>query len=143
MRELRTEIMVSSNPEKIWTVLMDLPGWATWNPIVTKIEGPLKIGAKLLITMCDESGKKNMSYESTITELDENKRFSFIGSMMARFMFSAERIFEIEEKGEGTQFIQREIYKGILVPIFWSKLNKRALPMLQSMNEALKRKVEN
>ena len=31
----------------IWEVLSDLPGWSAWNPIYPKIEGQLRIGAKL------------------------------------------------------------------------------------------------
>ena len=36
MRELRTEIQILSNPDKVWEILIDLPGWSNWNPIVNK-----------------------------------------------------------------------------------------------------------
>jgi len=42
----------------------------------------------------------------------------------------------------GTLFIQREIYTGLMVPLFWGKLNEQASSMLNSMNEALKKKAE-
>ena len=100
------------------------------------------MGAELFITMCDEKGNDGKSYKSVITAVDEEKRFSFIGSMMAKFMFSADRIIELEDSQEGTHLIQREIYTGIMAPLFWNKLNDHALPMLNSMNEALKIKAE-
>lgn len=31
----------------IWQVLSDLPGWTHWNPIYPRIEGELRIGARL------------------------------------------------------------------------------------------------
>jgi len=143
MRELRTEIQILSTSDKVWEILIDFPGWSNWNPIVNKIEGNLELGAELFITMCDTKGSDGRSYTSIITAIDEKKRFSFIATMMAKFMFSAERIIELEDSAGGTLFIQREIYTGLMVPLFWKKLNTDALLMLNSMNKALKKKVEN
>ena len=142
MRELRTEIQILSNPHKVWEILIDLPGWSNWNPIVNKIEGNLEEGAELFITMSDAKGSDGRSYKSIITAIDEKKRFSFIATMMAKSIFSAERVIELKDSQGGTLFIQREIYNGLIVPLFWKKLNKDALPMLNSMNKALKKKVE-
>lgn len=143
MRELKTEIQISSNPDKVWEIITDLPGWSKWNPIVNKMEGKLEVGAALFITMCDDKGNDSKSYKAIITAIDEKKRFSFIGIMMAKFMFSAERIIELEDSQGGTLFIQREIYTGLMVPLFWKKLNEQASSMLNSMNEALKNKAES
>jgi hypothetical protein len=143
MRELRTEIQISSKLDKVWEILTDLPSWSDWNPIVSKIEGKLDLGAELSITMCDEKGNAGKHYTSIITALEENKRFNFIGKMMANFIFSADRRIELEDSQGGTLFIQREIYTGLLVPLFWKKLNEQALPMLKSMNKALKKKAES
>ncbi|PHQ59665.1 MAG: hypothetical protein COC08_08470 [Maribacter sp.] len=142
MRELRTEIQISSTPDMVWNKLMDFPSWPNWNPIVNKIEGNVEIGSELSITMSDSKGKDAKNYKSIITAIDENKRFSFNATMIAKFMFSAERIIELKESQEGTLFIQREIYAGLMVPIFWKKLSKDALLMLHSMNKALKKEVE-
>lgn len=106
--------------------------------------GPLSIQlATLFITMCDDKGNDSKSYKSIITAIDEKKRSSFIGSMMAKFMFSAERIIELEDSQGGTLFIQREIYTGLTVPLFWNKLNGQASSMLNSINAALKKKAES
>ncbi|WP_185154218.1 SRPBCC domain-containing protein [Fulvivirga sp. M361] len=143
MREIKTEIQISSDPDKVWGILTDLPGWANWNPIVNKIEGDLEVGAILSITMSDAKGNDGKSYRSVITAMDEEKRFTFIGTMMAKFIFSVERIIELENSQKGTLFTQREIYTGLMASIFWKKLNEYALPMLNSMNKALKDKAES
>jgi len=49
MRELRTEIQISSNPDKVWEIIKDLPSWSKWNPIVNKIEGKFEVGAIYLL----------------------------------------------------------------------------------------------
>ena len=143
MREIKTEIQISSKPEKVWEILIDLPNWSKWNPIVNKIEGNLEVGGKLFIIMCDKEGKAGRSYTSVVTAFDKNKCLRFVGKMMANFMFSADRIIELKDSNGGTLFIQREIYSGFMVPLFWKKLNEFALPMLHSMNKGLKKRVEN
>lgn len=142
MKEIKAEIEISSTPDKVWEVLMDLPGWAEWNPIVNKIEGKLEVGEKLNIVMCGSNGKDSKRYAANITVIDENKCFRFIAVMMGKFMFSADRIIELEKTANGTLFIQREIYSGIMVSLFWAKLSTEALSMLKSMNEALKKEVK-
>jgi len=143
MKEIKTEIQILSKSDKVWEILMDLPGWSDWNPIVNKIEGNLEVGAELLITMSDGKGGDGKRYKSIITSIDEKKRFSFIATMMAKFMFSADRIIELEDSQEGTLFIQREIYTGLMVSLFWKKLSTEAMAMLNSMNKALKKKAES
>ncbi|MBL4755410.1 MAG: SRPBCC domain-containing protein [Flavobacteriales bacterium] len=142
MKEINTEIEILSTPDEVWQILMELPNWSKWNPIVNKIEGDLKIGGELSITMSNSKGDNGKKYKSIIVELDENKRFSFIATMMAKFMFSAERIIELRATEKGTIFIQREIYTGLMVSLFWKKLSTDATEMLNSMNKALKKEVE-
>lgn len=143
MRELRTEIRILSKPEKVWEILTDFPGWPKWNPTVNKIEGSLKVGEKLSITMSDSKGADGKHYESVITEIEEKKRFAFIGTMMAKSIFSVKRIIELEDTTDGTRLIQREIYTGMMVLLLWKKLNEHALSILNSMNKALKKEAES
>ena len=62
--------------------------------------------------------------------------------MMAKFMFSADRIIELQANEKGTRFSQKEIYTGLMVSLFWKKLSTDATKMLNSMNKALKDEVE-
>jgi len=142
MKEINTKIEISSTSDEVWKVLMDIPNWSKWNPIVNKIEGNLKVGEELSITMSDSKGNDGKKYKSIITEIDKNERFSFIAIMMAKFMFSAERIIELQTTETGTVFTQREIYTGLMVSLFWKKLSTDATEMLNSMNMALKKEVE-
>ena len=142
MRVIRTEIQISSKPDKVWRMLMDLPGWSDWNPIVNRIEGKTETGAELLITTSDEEGNDGKRYKSIVTEIVENKKFSFVGTMMGKSIFRVERIIELEDAKGGTLLIQREIYSGLLIPLLWKNLSKYVPPMLNSMNRALRNLVE-
>lgn len=143
MRELKTEIQISSTPDKVWNILMDLPNWPKWNPVVKKIKGDLKVGATLTITMSDDKGNEGKTYKSVVTDIDKERRFSFVGTMMAKFIFSVERIIELEASNGGTHFFQREIYSGFMAPLFWKKIHGPASSILNSMNKGLKKEAEN
>lgn len=143
MKVIKAEIQISASKEKVWEILMDLPNWSNWNPMVNKMEGNLEIGSELSITMSDTKGNDEKKYKAKITTLEDKKRFSFIATMMAKFIFSADRIIEIKDATEGTLLVQKEIYTGIMASMFWGKLSTQAKAILDSMNEALKKKAEN
>ena len=142
MKEIRTEIQIAATKDKVWEILIDLPHWPDWNPIVNSIEGTLKVGSELSITMRDGESNDGKKYQAKITAIEDKKRFSFIATMIAKFMFSADRIIELEDSNNGTLLIQREIYTGFMVSMFWGKLSTQAAAMLQSMNESIKKKAE-
>ncbi len=138
MRELRTEIEIAAPLTKVWSILTDFDNWKEWNPIVNQASGVASLGSELSITMCGKDGKDAQKYMPTITNFEEPKSFRWRAIMMAGFLFTNDKVFELEDTGGGTRLIHREGFSGILVPVFWSKLNKGVVPMLKSMNEALK-----
>ena len=142
MRELRTEIEISAPLTKVWSILTDFDKWKDWNPI-SQASGVASLGSKLSVTMSGDNGKDGMTYTPMVTELEEPKSFRWRGKMMAGFLFTNDKVFELEEIGSGTRLIHSEEFSGILVPMFWSKLNKGVPPMLKSMNDALKTLAEN
>ena len=141
MKELRTEIEIGAPIEKVWSVLMDFENWKEWNPIVNSVRGNSVKGSKLNIIMKGKDGSDSMKYDAVITDSEEPKTFRWRATMMAGFLFTNDKIFDLEATATGTKLIHREEFTGMLLPLFWSKLEKGALPMLKTMNEALKSKV--
>ena len=142
MRELRSEIEIAAPLAKVWGILTDFDNWKEWNPIVNQASGAAAPGSKLSITMCGKDGKDAQKYMPVITKFEEPKSFRWRAKMMAGFLFTNDKIFELEEITSGTRLIHIEAFSGILVPMFWSKLNTVALPMIKSMNDALKKLAE-
>ena len=142
MRELRSEIEINAPLTKVWDILMDFDHWKDWNPIVNQARGMAAIGSKLSMTMRGKEGEDANQYMPIITQFVPPKFFRWRANMMAGFLFTNDKIFKLEERGAGTRLIHIEAFSGMLVPLFWSKLNKGVLPMLNSMNEALKKNVE-
>ena len=56
---------------------------------------------------------------------------------------AAKHIFELTDQGDGTTvFVQREKFKGVLVPLFQKMLDTNTLEGFNAMNRALKLRSE-
>ena len=142
MRELRTEIEIAAPTTKVWNILTDFNAWKEWNPIVNQASGVASLGSELSITMRGKGDKEGPKYMPIVTILEAPKSFRWRGKMMFEFLFTNDKVFELEKTGSGTRLIHKELFSGMLVPLFWSKLNQGVPPMLKSMNDALKIKAE-
>ncbi len=142
MHELRTEIEIAAPKAKVWRILTDFDHWKEWNPIVNHASGVASIGSKLSFTMRGKDCKDSAKYSPIVTKLEEPKFLRWHAVMIAGFLFTNDKVFELEETNSGTRLIHRELFSGMLVPIFCSKLNQGVIPMLQSMNVALKKLAE-
>lgn len=142
MKELTTEIQISSTPQEVWKKITNLPDWPSWNPTVNKVKGKLGLEEKINFTMSNSQGNDGKKYSATITRINEQKGFTYVAVMINKFLFSVERIIEIKESEEGVIFSQKERYSGVLVGLFWKKMKEDALPMIESMNRALKKELE-
>jgi len=142
MREIRTEIEIGASPEKVWSVLVNVNHWKDWNPIINQANGDASLEAELTITMRGEEGKDGPKYMPIVTDLQKPELFAWRAKMIAGFMFTNGRVFELEKTSAGTRLVNKETFRGMLVPLFWGKLSNHVPPMLDEMNEALKNRVE-
>ena len=139
MPEIKTEIEISAPPSKVWSIIIDINNWQKWSPIINDSNGTASVGSKLSITMMGkESGKDGPKYNPVITDLDEPNYFRWRAHMLAGFIFTNEKIFELEETNSGTRLIHKETFSGLLAPIICGQMEKGVPPMLNSMNKALK-----
>ena len=141
-REIQTEIEIAAPPEKVWSILVNVDNWNKWNPIINQASGVASVGSELTITMRGEDGKDGPKYMPIVTDYKEPKLFVWRAKMMSEFMFTNGRVFELEKTNSGTRLINKETFRGMLVPLFWSKLSSHVPLMLKEMNSALKKQVE-
>lgn len=142
MQEIKTEIEISAPPEKVWGVLTDFNNWSTWNSTVTKTSGESALGATLNITMSDGKGNDAQTYTAVITQFEAPKLLRWRAKMLAEFLFTNEKIVALEATEQGTKVIHRETFKGLMVKLFWGKMESGVPPILNTMNEALKKMAE-
>ena len=144
-RTITTQIEISAAPEKVWDVLTNIAAWKEWSPIIKDSSGSAKSGSKLTITMVSDEGKDGKpgpKYEPTVTTFDEAKNMTWTATMGPGFVMTNGKVFELQATETGTLLIHKETFSGMMVPMMWSKVQQNVPKMLDSMNEALKKLVE-
>ena len=143
MQVITTEIEISAPPEKVWAIIADVNKWQDWSPIINKSSGSVSEGSKLNITMKGKvEGEDGPQYSPTITKLDRPKFFRWRDYMLTGFLFTNDKIFELEASSSGTRLIHKELFKGLLAPLFCDHMETGVPPMLNAMNKALKELAE-
>ena len=142
MREISTEIEINAPAGSVWTVLTDFQRYPEWNPFIPDAQGDVREGARLRVRI-EPPGGRGMTFRPTVRRVREDRELRWLGHLFVPGLFDGEHIFELESAGEGTtRFVQRERFKGILVPILWGSLETNTRRGFEEMNAALKARVE-
>ncbi len=141
-KEIKTEILISASPEKIWSILTNFDNYPSWNPFIKSIKGEVKVGNK--ITACIEPPEASgMTFKPKILTLETNKELSWLGHLLFAGLFDGEHKFELIDNGnETTTFIQSEKFNGLLVPLFKKQLDTNTKNRFAAMNMKLKELAE-
>ncbi|MDD8012127.1 MAG: SRPBCC domain-containing protein [Acidobacteriota bacterium] len=142
MKELITEIEIQAPAERVWQLLTDFVRFPEWNPFLRRLEGKLTKGGRLKVFM-KPSGSFGMTMRPTVIRLDPPHEMRWLGHLFVRGLFDGEHAFVIEEFAPGrVRFIQRETFRGILIPLFARMLDKDTKRGFLEMNQALKLRAE-
>lgn len=142
MREIRTEIEIAASPADVWRVLTDLASFSKWNPFVRSIEGALAEGERLRVRLAPP-GSSGMTFRPTVLRVAEPREFRWLGHLLMPGLFDGEHIFELEDLGGKTRFVQREEFRGILAGPMLKALRDKTHRGFISMNQALRERVES
>jgi hypothetical protein len=140
MKEIRTEIEIGAVPERVWTVLMDFGSYAEWNPFIRRISGEPVVGSQLELRIEPPEGR-GLTFKPSVRRAEANRGFAWLGHLVLPGIFDGEHHLELHPRNGGTLFVQREEFKGILVPLFGRGLEKTKRGFEQ-MNLALKERAE-
>ncbi len=127
----------------MWTVLTDFASFPDWNPFIRRIVGELREGARLDVLL-GASGTKALRFRPTLRRLEPRRELRWIGRLGLPRLFDGEHIFEMEPAGEGrTRFVQREVFRGLLVPFLARSLDRDTKRGFEEMNRAMKTRAES
>ena len=122
-------------------MLTDFGAYPEWNPFVKRVEGELRVGARLEIFVQVPEGS-GMKFKPEVLRVESAHELRWIGSLPVPGLFNGEHIFRLEPAGGGrTRFLHGERFTGLLIPFMGGTLLKvgRGYGL---MNEALKARVE-
>lgn len=135
-RMIETSVDIAAPVERIWRVLTDFSSYPQWSRFILSIEGEAHEGARLSVRMDDGGGAMAASPEILVCKAPAELRWR--GGLGAPFLFSAEHYFRLEGSSVGTRLIHGEIFGGLLVPLFWKRLDTRTRRAFEDFNAALR-----
>lgn len=142
MKEIITEIEINAPAEKVWQVLTNFEQFPNWNPFIHSAKGEIRVEERLEVYL-KPSGARGMTFKPQVMKAEKNSEFRWLGHLLIPALFDGEHIFKIEAINENrVNFIQREIFKGILVPLLWKQLNTSTRMGFEEMDQALKNRAE-
>ena len=137
-KEIKTEIIINSNTSKIWTILMDFNKYPEWNPFIRRIRGDLVESGRITAEL-RPLGSAGMTIRPVLLNVDPRHEIRWKGHLFFSGLFDGEHIFEIRSEGTGRcRFVQREIFSGLILPLFIGMLKGGTARGFADMNAALK-----
>ena len=73
-KEIKTQIVIKANPEKVWAVLTNFEKYPEWNPFIKSLKGSVKIGSKIIVRL-EPPEAKGMTFKPKVLAFDSQKEF--------------------------------------------------------------------
>lgn len=144
--DLRTFVDIDAPPERVWQVLTDLPAYAEWNPLITRVEGALVVGNRLLVITPPVSALVQPTLQPTVLEVAPFRRvrlWSRLDRLAIPGVFDVELMMTIPDHDGGVRMWHQDRFGGLLTPLLIRSLNRHRLPAaFNAMHKALKHRVE-
>lgn len=141
-KEVKTEIRIQAPPDRVWSILVDFDAYGSWNPFIHSIAGQAIQGQRIVARMVPP-GKSGMTFKPELLKVTPKRELRWLGHLLIPGLFDGEHIFELHDNGDGsTTFVQRELFSGILIPLFRKMLGENTRAGFEAMNAALKSRAE-
>lgn len=123
-------------------MLTDFAAYPEWNPFIRRVHERPEVEEQLVVHM-QPSGTRGLTFRPTVMKAEPNRQLRWLGHLLVPGLFDGEHIFEIEELDrDRVLFIQREIFKGVLVPLLARSLDRNTKRGFEEMNRALRERAE-
>ncbi len=142
MKQLHTEIEIEAPAERVWELLADFASYPEWNPFIRSISGQPTPGERLEVRL-EPPGGRSMTFKPKVLNAEPNRKLRWMGHLLVPGLFDGEHSFTIQPLEENrVRFVQREAFKGLLVPLFSRSLDTNTHRGFEEMNRALKERTE-
>ena len=99
MKELSTTTSIRATPETVWAILTDAPGYANWNPEISRVDGQIALGRKIKAHVVLHGGKVQ-PVTVRVTELEPTRRMVWTGGLPLG-LFTGRRTFSLTPRDGG------------------------------------------
>jgi hypothetical protein len=110
---------IKADPQTIWAIITDGPGYLSWDNGVVRVEGMIEPGRKIKVVSEANPGR---TFPVKVTRFVPPTSMEWSGGMPLG-LFKGVRTFTLEPLGDGsTNFTVREEYTGPLLNMIWKKM---------------------
>jgi hypothetical protein len=142
MKGIRTEIDIEAPAERVWQILTDFASFPQWNPFIVQASGEPKVGSRLNLRI-QPPGSRGITIRPRVRRAEANQELRWFGQLWIPGLFDGEHCFLLVHLGPTrTRFIQRETFRGLLVPLLFRWLGDGTVKGFLEMNRALKARAE-
>jgi hypothetical protein len=140
MKTMSATIQIDAEPMAVWGVLVDLPGYPQWNPLIREASGTIAVGQRITLRSVHPANGRMMTVKPKITVAEPAAELRWESSLPG--LISGEHSFVLSPADGGTKLVQSESFRGLLVPLS-GKTFANAETSFAELNEALKKRAES
>ncbi len=141
MPSVVTEIDIAADPQTVWSILDDLPRYPEWNPVVPRLKGRTTLNQRLDGELVIRD-LPTPPLTPRVNRVVAVREFRWISEIPGDTGFTAEHIFVLSPKGEGTHLVHSEIFEGPASPHLVEPIKHNIGPSYEAFNQALKARAE-
>jgi hypothetical protein len=136
-KQIHTSITIKASKEAVWEVFTDFESYPDWNPFIKSLKGEVAVGNTIAIQL------PGMNFKPKVLTYTKNTELKWLGHLWFKGLFDGEHLFLLTDNGDGTTTLdQSEQFCGLLVGVFPKSLYTDTQTGFETMNEALKKRVE-
>lgn len=138
--EISNGITVAAPIDVVWRVLSDLPRYPDWNPTIRRADGRLEVGQQVTIHVGPGGAT---TWNCTVSHLQPGHGFAWRFHAGSPLLHRGEHAFSLAPVGSATtRLIDREVFRGLLIPVQARRLRRDVTPGMRLMDAALQRTAE-
>ena len=141
MAILHSAVDIDAPADRVWDIVADLEGYATWNPFIVRASGTLRAGERLAITIA-APGLKPVSFRPKVLDYQPGHLLRWKGEYKVPGLFDGRHALIVDPLGEErSRFTTHEEVSGILLP-FLGRVMRASQQGFEEMARALKERAE-
>jgi uncharacterized protein YndB with AHSA1/START domain len=138
----RAEALIASSAERVWDVLVDLPGYTDWNPWLRHAEGQVRVGGVVWVRV--RLGEKDLRAKHIVLVVDRPDHLCWRDAGFSSLLVYGQRSRRLTEQPEGRVLLRQELMlEGPLCRLAVRMYGTSLQAGLEGETQALKRFVEN
>ena len=142
MKRIHTEVEIQASAEHVWSILVDLPAYAQWNPLIREASGAVVHDGQLQLFI-STPGLAPRKVGVKLLKVDAPRELRWLGRLWRPGVMDGDHSFLLRPLGPGrVRVVQQETFTGLLVPFAAPWLMPNMTRGFEVMNQALKLRAE-